>query len=121
MIKTVIDKPILLIPTISATKKENRELADSAFLSISEALTETSLCLSEFRKARIRDEKKQREIAKLWGNAAIPLRHIDTDLPLIYEHKSEYWIDPGNWSMKINAGIKRRLDEVCKKYRRHLQ
>ncbi|HEX5055803.1 MAG TPA: hypothetical protein VFX02_04825 [Gammaproteobacteria bacterium] len=79
---------------------------------LSIAINETCLYYAGGEKDREREEL----IAKYWSAAAIPVRHIDSELASMCEHKARYWINPDNWSAseKIETGIK--LDRLQNLY-----
>jgi len=45
-----------------------------------------------------RDWAKEAELARLWGNAAVPLRHLDKDLADRCQIKAFYWTGPEGWT-----------------------
>ena len=97
MIELVVERVFQLIPTLSELKKTKRELADAAIKGVSEALTETSIYVAHIGKGGEPDSDKEADLARLWAQAAIPLRHIDRELAEICEDKSRYWINPNDW------------------------
>ena len=116
----VVERLISLIPIMGDVGKEKRELADNALRSISHALTETSIYYKSFGKTGKRNEETEAQLARDWGAAAIPLRHIDRELSEICEYKSEYWLDPTGWDKGKANGIAIDLETVRKKYREKL-
>jgi hypothetical protein len=120
MIEWVVERLISIIPVIDKVSKDKRDVADSAFQSISKALTETSLYAAKYARTGKRDEATQSELARLWANAAIPLRHIDQELSEICEYKSEYWVDPCHWNPEKMNGLSIDLESVREKYRAKL-
>ncbi len=120
MIEWVVQKLFDAIPLIDQASKEKRELADGAYLSISTALTETCLYVAQFNKTREPNFETQARLAKLWAEAAIPLRHIDSELSEICEYKSEYWVDPQSWDSSNSNSIEIDLVSVRNKYRAKL-
>jgi hypothetical protein len=120
MIEWVVERLIAIIPTIGEMSREKRELADDAFRSVSEALTETSIYVSRYARTGEREEETQAMLARLWSAAAIPLRHIDQELSDICEYKSEYWVDPESWAPEKTNGIAIDLETVREKYRERL-
>jgi len=119
-IEWVVEKLISLLPSISEMSKDKREVADNALRAISHALTETSLYVNKYIKSGKRDEEIEAQLARYWSAAAIPLRHIDTELSDICEYKSEYWLDPNSWNPDKTKGISIDLDSVRDKYRAKL-
>jgi len=113
-------KLIALLPIISDAEKSQRELADNALRSISHALTETCLYASRYIDQGKRDPEIETQLSRYWSAAAIPLRHIDKELSLICEYKSEYWINPEGWDHDNARGAKIDLESVREKYRAKL-
>jgi hypothetical protein len=120
MIEWVVERLISIIPTIDKASNDKRELTDNALQSISTALTETSLYVAHYARTGKRDEQIQANLARLWGKAAIPLRHIDQELSEICEYKSEYWVDPYHWDPGKTNGLAIDLETVRNKYRAKL-
>lgn len=120
MIEWVVGKLLEVIPIIDQVSKDKRELADGAFKAISVALTETYLYVAQFNKTGERNIETQERLARMWAEAAIPLRHIDSELSAICEYKSEYWVDPQNWKLSKSNGLEIDLESVRNKYRAKL-
>jgi D-serine dehydratase len=58
------------------------------------------------------------QLSKYWSAAAIPLRHIDEELAMICEYKSDFWTNPDNWSEEEVKRIGIKLEDVTDAYRR---
>jgi hypothetical protein len=56
-------------------------------------------------------------LVKYWGAAAIPLRHIDANLAIICENKSEFWISPETCPNEEIKALGIKLEDVTKAYR----
>ena len=119
-IEWVVERLISLLPAIGDLSRDRRELADNALRAVSHALTETSLYVNRYVKSGKRDEEIEAQLARYWSAAAIPLRHIDSELSEICEYKSEYWLDPNNWNPDNTNGLSISLDSVRDKYRAKL-
>jgi hypothetical protein len=117
MIKWVIEQLIAIIEPITSMRKDQRELADSALRAISEALEATFLYYREVESGGERNLGTEAELSKCWSAAAIPIRHVDRNLAMICESKSEYWLNPDSWadSEIVENGI--RLEDVRERYR----
>ena len=117
MLEFIIEKLISLIGPISTLTKEKRELKDNALRAISIALQETKLYYRDLEAGKERNMDIEAQLVRYWGAAAIPLRHIDEDLAMACDRKSEYWLNPENYtSEQINElGIK--LKDVSNAYR----
>ncbi len=120
MIDLVIEKLFGLIEPIANLSKERRELRDNALHTIVQALNETSLYYSSLDRGSPRNLDKEAKLARYWSDAAIPIRHIDEELALICEHKSEYWLNPENWGNESIHEVGLALDDVRKRYQQLL-
>lgn len=120
MIEYVIDKLSALIEPAAAFSKERRELRDNALRAISHALNETYLYYRGMELGKPRDHDTEAQLAKYWSAAAIPLRHIDGELAMLCDQKSEYWINPDNWDQNKIKEIGIGLDSVRARYRKLL-
>jgi hypothetical protein len=117
MITFVIEKLIGLIGPVASLSKERRELRDNALRSISHALDETYLYYRDLDRGKPRNFETEAQLAKYWSAAAIPIRHIDEELALICDQKSEYWLNPENWDQERVKEVGIALDDVRKHYR----
>lgn len=117
MLDFVVSKLISLMGPIATLSKGKRELKDNALKAISAALRETKLYYRNLEAGKERDLEEEAKIVRLWGEAAIPLRHIDGDLAMICEQKSQYWVSPENWSSEEITQYKIKLQNVDFAYR----
>lgn len=112
----VAERLISILPIIGDLQKEKRKLADYALTSISEALSETSIYINKWRKTGKREEETEEKLVRLWGAAAVSVRHIDRELSEICFFKSEYWVNPEEWDPSKAKGVAIDLDSVKEKY-----
>jgi sugar lactone lactonase YvrE len=117
MITFVIEKLLGLIGPIANLSKERRELRDNALNSICLALDETYLYYRDLDHGRPRNLDREAQLAKYWSAAAIPIRHIDADLALTCDQKSEYWLNPETWGDQRVREVGIALDGVRTRYR----
>ncbi len=117
MIQWVTERLFDLIGIAENRTNTRRELSDNALRALSVALTETCL----YYESGENDREREEMLAKYWSAAAIPIRHIDSELASMCEHKARYWISPKNWhgNEKIEAGI--QLDRLQKLYMEMLE
>jgi hypothetical protein len=120
MINEIIDKLTNLLGPIATLSKDRRELKDSALRAISVALNETYFYYRDLKKGSNRSIDRENSLAKYWSAAAIPLRHIDTDLANVCEHKSEFWINPDNYENEEIERLGIGLNSVRQAYRKML-
>lgn len=119
MILEIIEKLTSLIEPIISLSKDRRELRDNALRSISHAINETHLyykflCLENQGE---RDMERESQLSKYWAAAAIPIRHFDEQLSMLCERKSEYWINPEQWSSEQIKEVGISLESVRNRYR----
>lgn len=117
MIEWVIERLVALLGPIAELRRDQRALADEALRSVSIALTETCLYYRSIETERGRSAEKEAQLARYWAAAAIPVRHIDSELALVCEHKSEYWVNPDSWDRSRLDGLSIALDDVRLRYR----
>ncbi|MDR5904870.1 hypothetical protein [Franzmannia qiaohouensis] len=98
----------------------NRELADQALSALSLALSETRNYYRDIELGEEPNRSKEKELVRLWSEAAIPARHIDQELSFICSHKADFWVSPSKWKREeiIKAGID--LENVIARYRKML-
>lgn len=78
--------------------------------SLFEAVTKTKLYIQK----RKRSLAKEEELVHLWAEAAIHIRHFDKDLAERCAMKSEYWINPKNFSETDIKRFRIGIEQVCK-------
>jgi hypothetical protein len=117
MLDFLVTKLISLMGPIATLSKEKRELKDNALRAISTALQETKIYYRSLERDGDRNHDTEAQLVKYWGAAAIPLRHIDEELAMVCEQKSEFWIRPDNWSNEEIAEFGIKLQDVYLAYR----
>jgi hypothetical protein len=120
MIKEILDGLSKILGPIATLSKDRRELKDSAFRAISNALDETFLYYRDINNGGQRNLEREALLSKYWSAAAIPMRHFDEQLSNICEHKSEYWVNPDNYDDNDIEQLGIRLDDVRQAYRKML-
>lgn len=118
MIWTIIEKLTSLMGPIATLGREKRELQDNALRAISHALHETQIYYAGLRRGNEIDREIEKQLSRYWSAAAIPLRHIDRDLAMLCEEKSNYWICPEEWRGDNVTKISIQLDNLADAYRR---
>jgi len=98
VLELIVSQLTALIEPIQNFSKDKRDLKDNALRAISHALNETYLYYRGIESGKPVNLDSQKQLSIYWSAAAIPLRHINEDLALICEFKSEYWVNPENWS-----------------------
>ena len=120
MINEVLDGLSKILGPIATLSKDRRELKDSALRAISNALDETYLYYRDLDKGSNRNLERESLLAKYWSAAAIPMRHFDTNLASKCDLKSEYWINPDNYSQSDIKELGIGLYDVRQAYRKML-
>jgi len=117
MITFIIERLMGLVGPLMNLSHERRELRDNALRAICTALDETCLYYRSLENGKPRNLETEAQLSKYWSAAAIPIRHIDADLALTCDQKSEYWLNPETWddARVRNTGIE--LDKVRQRYR----
>jgi hypothetical protein len=121
MIKDVIEGLINILGPIATLSKERRELKDSALRAISNALDETYLYYRDIDRGSLNNSEREALLSKYWSAAAIPMRHFDERLAGICDYKSEYWINPEQYSTEKIFELGIALEDVRRAYRKMLR
>ncbi|HEX6038659.1 MAG TPA: hypothetical protein VFZ20_11490 [Longimicrobium sp.] len=106
-----------MLEQFAAFSRDRRDFRDNALRSISTALNETYLYYRDLGQGKPRDYDIEAQLSRYWSAAAIPIRHIDPELAGICEHKSEYWINPDQWTSEEVRQRGIELGEVRDRYR----
>lgn len=120
MLEFVVGKLIALLGPIATMEKEKRDLKNAALSATSKALRETKLYYRDQSQGSVRDQKRENDLCRLWADAAVPLSHIDQELALLCERKSEYWIRPDSYTDAELQQLGIKLDSVSLAYSRML-
>ncbi len=120
MINEIINGLAAILGPIATLPKEKRELKDRALRAISNALYETYLYYRDLEKGSQKNLEREALLAKFWSAAAIPMRHFDTNLASKCDLKSEYWINPDNYSQSDIKELGIGLYDVRQAYRKML-
>ena len=110
-----------ILGPIATLSKDRRELKDSALRAISNALDETYLYYRDMEKGSLRNLDREALLVKYWSAASIPIRHFDSEISAICNSKSEYWINPDNYTNENIENMGIRLDDVRQAYRQMLK
>lgn len=121
MVDWLFEKLTVLPSKIAALSKDRREVGDNALRAISHALNETLIYYRNMEKGKERDLEIEAQLAKYWSAAAIPVRHVDTELAEICDYKSQYWVSPESWSAEKVKEFRIGLYDVRERYRRLLR
>lgn len=101
---------------IGERPRRQRQLTDAALQAITTALSATSLYYRDLQGGVERDLEREGQLNVFWGNAAIPMRHVDPDLARVCAEKSQYWLNPDSWSVREIRQVGIELDGVQRRY-----
>lgn len=102
--------------TFQERSRYRSQLKDHALTMIFGALHSTLVYYRGLDSGAKRDLETEAELSELWGKAAIPMRHLNSELSMICAQKSAYWISPERWTKKQIRNAKIELDGVFKRY-----
>lgn len=74
------------------------ERYDRALTAVNAAVTETQLYIGDLDRGQPRNGDREGALARLWAQAAIPLRTFDVELAERCLLKSSYWAAPEEWT-----------------------
>jgi len=121
MLEMVATKLTALLGPLRAMSKDNRETRDNALRAISHALNETYIYYRGLDRGEERNLEIEDQLSRYWAAAAIPIRHLDSELAMICEHKSEYWLNPEQWTSEQVSEFGIELERVRDNYRNLLR
>jgi len=98
---TVINKLLEIIGLVRQGEIERDQKTDSALRKTHKALVETKGYLRVI-EVQNRDPDKEHDIAYLWHEASVDMRHIDQELAEICFLKGGYWSNPDTWDQMKN-------------------
>ena len=101
-----------------ATLEHSKE-EKSAIKSLYTALSETKAYFAD-RKSAPSDRTRERQISKLWFEAASELKSIDKHLAERCFLKGDFWTDPDDWKQDEGKQINISIDEMTRLAKDHL-
>ena len=111
-ILTMFDKFLNVIGLIREGKIQRDNKIDSALHALYTALAETKAYVVLLKNGANRNRNKEHNLAKLWHEASVPLRHIDPELARICFLKGSYWLEPEAWTEAMIQENQIALDHV---------
>ena len=93
----------------------------TALRALSTALAETRLYLASRDRGEERNRDSEANLVRLWAGAANELRGLDAQLASICLHKSDYWIEPDEWSRHDVRAKGIQIDRLFRVYGSMLQ
>lgn len=116
MIEMVLGAVAIAIPVLQGTVDNRRSQRDAALSALYMALTETQYYVQKYRASDSRDLEIERQLAALWFQASVPLRHFDRNLADLCQHKRDYWINPETWTADENIQKQIKLEAMQGKF-----
>ncbi len=109
------------IATAYKTWSENQHIKaddrENALTLVRTALLETKLYVSGLNEGKAENKNEEERLSSLWSHASQYARKIDPDLAGRLHEKSNYWLNPDNYSIEdaFEAGIRlERIDAELK-------
>jgi hypothetical protein len=121
MINEIIEGLSNILGPIATATRERSKFKDDALRSISHALDETYLYYRDIEHGQLPNRDKEAMLVKYWSAAAINLRHFDSRLAEICDHKAEYWVNPANYRKQDIQELGIGLNNVRQAYRKMLK
>jgi hypothetical protein len=91
---------------------ESTELRDLALSAIISAANETKIYIQRVHRTGQRNQDTEEKLSRLWAAASVPLRHFDRDLANRCLDKSEYWLNPDNYTATDIAKFRIGIDQI---------
>jgi len=101
-----------------ATLEHSKE-EKAALKSLYIALAETKAYFAD-RKTLPHDRDRERQISRLWFDAASELKRIDINLAERCFVKGDYWTNPDNWQQDEGEKLTISIEEMTSLSRKHL-
>lgn len=101
--------------SIKDGKVKRDEKLESALKTLNTALEKTKAYVISINSGEPKSRDKEHELASLWHDASVPLRHIDRELARICHLKGGYWLEPETWDEARIENNQIALDNVSKK------
>jgi hypothetical protein len=113
----VVERLTALLEPVAGIGDKKRQMDDVALKAISDALNETLIYSGRIDQGGPEDREIEEKLARVWGAAAVPLRHIDPELAEKCQYKAEYWANPRHWDQKKVNQLGIALKDVANSYR----
>lgn len=98
------------------TWSENRHLKaedrEKALTLVRTALRETKVYVSSLNNGQAESKEEENKLSSLWSEASQYARKIDPDLAKRLHEKSNYWLNPENYSIEAAFAAGIRLERI---------
>lgn len=105
-----------LLTTASGLSEQNRKIKNEALSAIRKALHETIVYYKRIKSGDDRDLNIENKLSQYWGEASIPVSHLDKHFAEICKTKAEYWLIPDQYSNEDLAELNIELFSVKERY-----
>jgi len=114
LVLSIFDKCLNIFGLVRDGKLQREKQVDDGLHALFKALCETKAYVSRLNDGEKRDRRHESDIAHLWHEASVPLRHIDPELAHRCFYKGSFWHEPDSWTAVQLRESKIALDQVCK-------
>lgn len=118
MLDRVVSGLLGLLGNIRDDRINTQNKKDLAVSLILTAVNETKIYLRRNQRTNKRSRKREEKLSRLWSAAAIPLNRFNRDLAERCLQKSEYWLNPENYTSADIKKFRIGLDQVYKEARK---
>jgi len=112
IVLTIFDKFLKILGLIREGEIKRDEKIDKSLKALYKALNETKSYVASLNEGNARNRQKEYDIAYMWQEASVPIRHIDPDLAYRCFLKGSYWLEPESWSEARLEESRIALDQV---------
>ena len=109
-----------LLGNFREDRTHSQEQKGHALSAIISASNETKIYIQRVQRSGNTDRETEEKLSRLWAAASVPLRHFDHDLAERCLRKSEYWLNPENYSATDIAKFRIGIDQVYKEAKKLL-
>lgn len=110
--KIIIDGLFGLLNVFKNDREHSDAQKDLALTAIISVTNETKIYIQKVQKTGTTDRSTEEKLSRMWAATAIPLRHFDRDLSSRCLVKSEYWLNPDNYSAPDIAKFRIGIEQV---------
>ena len=117
IVLAIFDKCFALLGLVRDGKLKREKQIDDALHALFKALCETKAYVSGLNSGEKRDRRREGDIAYLWHEASVPLRHVAPELAHRCFIKGSFWHEPESWTAAQLHESRIALDQVCESTR----
>jgi len=109
-----------LLNVFNRDATQSREQIDLALSALISATNETKIYIQRVQRTGSTNRETEEKLSRLWSAASIPIRHFDQDLAERCYIKSEYWLNPENYSATDIAKFRIGIEKINKEAKKLL-